>query len=47
MTEVISAHDASLLDLQATAAEAHAYHAQARGESTLRAYRASIAQAHK
>jgi hypothetical protein len=39
MNEVISAHAASLLDLQATAAEAQAYHAQARAESTLRAYR--------
>jgi integrase len=40
MTELIPAHDVALMDLEAIAVEAEAYHAQARAESTLRAYRA-------
>src|SRR5262245_57330031 len=39
MTELITASDAPLADLRATVAEAEAYHAQARAEATLRAYR--------
>ena len=40
MTDLITAHDAPPMDLQATAVEAEAYHAQARAPATLRAYRA-------
>jgi integrase len=40
MTELITAAAAPLAALDATAAEADAYHAQARAEATLRAYRA-------
>lgn len=40
MTELILPRDTALADLQATAAEAEAYQAQARAAATLRAYRA-------
>jgi len=39
MTELIPAHDVALMDLEAIAVEAEAYHAQARAAATLRAYR--------